>query len=108
VCYLFDCVDTPKDFFSFGKKLHRVTNTIENALEERKVCSVLLLDVVQAFVRVWHEELVGKLNTVLPRQHTDTIKSDTYSDLKEMTAGEQNRVAFWARSSTSPTQVIIL
>jgi hypothetical protein len=85
VCYLFDCVDTPKDFFSFGKKLHRVTNTIENALEERKVCSVLLLDVVQAFVRVWHEELVGKLNTVLPRQYTDIIKSYLGSNRKTPT-----------------------
>jgi hypothetical protein len=83
-----------KDFFSFGKKLHRVTNAIENASEERKVCSALLLDVVQAFIRVWHDELVGKLNTVLPRQYKyykiilRVKQKDAYSDLKEMTAGE--------------------
>lgn len=95
----------PNHQFGFRQKhstidqLHRVTDIIENALEERKVCSALFLDVAQAFDRVWHEGLFHKLETILPKSYTDIIKSyltdryfrikqdDAYSELKEIKAG---------------------
>lgn len=95
----------PNHQFGFRHKhstidqLHRVTNIIENALEERNVCSVIFLDVAQAFDKVWHEGLFHKLNSTFPKQYTDIIKSyltdrhfrikqdDAYSDLKEIKAG---------------------
>ena len=36
-------------------QVHRITNVIEKALEEKKVCYAIFLDVSQAFDKVWHE-----------------------------------------------------
>ena len=57
----------PNHQFGFRSKLstidqvHRITNIAENALEEKKVCSAVFLDVVQAFDKVWQEGLNCKL-----------------------------------------------
>lgn len=80
-------------------QVHRITDVIERALEEKQVCSAIFLDVAQAFDKVWHEGLIHKLNKVLPKQHADIITSyisdrtfrvkqeDEYSDLKEIKSG---------------------
>ena len=50
----------PHQKFGFRSKhstidqLHRITNIIEHALEEKKLCSAIFLDVTQAFDKVWH------------------------------------------------------
>jgi hypothetical protein len=52
----------PNNRFAFQSKLsttdqvHRITNIIEHAPEEKKDCSAIFLDVVQAFDKVWHRE----------------------------------------------------
>ncbi len=38
-------------------QVHRITNIIEKALEEKKVCSAVFLDVAQAFDKVRHKGL---------------------------------------------------
>jgi hypothetical protein len=64
----------PNHQFGFrGKHLtidqvHKITNIIEIALEDKKVCSAIFMDVAQAFDKVWHEELNHKLRTILPKQ----------------------------------------
>lgn len=80
-------------------QVHRITNTIEKTLEEKKVCSSIFLDVAQAFDKVWHEGLLYKLKTILPKQYTDILESyisdryfrvkqnGAYSALKEIRAG---------------------
>ena len=56
-------------------QVHRITARIENALEEKKVCSAVFLDVSQAFDKVWHEGLNYKLNTMLPKSFALLLKS---------------------------------
>lgn len=80
-------------------QVHRITNTIEKALEEKKVCSAVFLDVAQAFDKVWHEGLNLKLKYLLPKQYAEILESylnkrffrikqeDSYSELKEIKAG---------------------
>lgn len=40
----------------------------ERSLEEENVCTVLYLDIAQAFDKIWHEEIVNKLNKMLPQK----------------------------------------
>lgn len=95
----------PDHQFGFRSKhstidqVHRITDVIEKALEERKICSSLFLDVSQAFDKVWHEGLKIKLRQVLPVRLYDILKSylgnrlfrvrhgNEYSELKEISAG---------------------
>lgn len=80
-------------------QVHRITNIIEKSLEDKNVCSIVFLDVAQAFDKVWHEGLLYKLKTILPKQFTDILESyisnrffrikqeGAYSALKEIKAG---------------------
>lgn len=95
----------PDHQFGFRNKhstidqVHRITNIIEKTLENKKVCSTVFLDVAQAFDKVWHEGLLCKLKTILPKQFTDILESyisdryfrikqeGAYSELKEIKAG---------------------
>lgn len=38
-------------------QIHRITDTIEKSLEEKKICSAVFLDVAQAFDKIWHRGL---------------------------------------------------
>ena len=93
-----------KHQFGFRRKdstidqVHRITNIIENALEEKKVCSAVFLVVTQAYEKVWHEGLNYELRTILPKQHAEILESylaerffrikqgDVYSERKEIKA----------------------
>jgi hypothetical protein len=79
-------------------QVHRITSVIEKALEEKKVCSTIFLDVAQAFDKFWHDGLIYKLETFLPKQYAQILKSyiterhfrikqEAYSDLKDIKAG---------------------
>ena len=94
----------PNHQFGFRSKhstidqVHRITNIVENALEEKKVCSAVFLDVAQAFDKVWHEGLNYKLRAILPKQYAGILESylaerffrikqgDAYSELKKIKA----------------------
>lgn len=85
--------------YSTSDQVHRITDVIERALEEKQVCSAVFLDVAQAFDKVWHEGLLNKLNKMFPKHYVEILKSyisdrlfrvkqeDEYSDLKEIRAG---------------------
>jgi hypothetical protein len=95
----------PMHQFGFREKhstieqLHRLTDVIENTLEEKKVCATIFLDVKQAFDKVWHKELMTKLHKLLPKQYCQILESyisgrlfgikqgSKYSNLKEIKAG---------------------
>lgn len=95
----------PNHQFGFRNKhstidqVHRITNTIEKAFEDNKVCSAIFLDVAQAFDKVWHRGLEYKLYRDLPIQYYEILKSylsnrffrvrynQEYSNLKEISAG---------------------
>jgi len=81
------------------EQVHRLIDIIEKALEGEEVCSIIFLDVSQAFDKVWHEGLLYKLNKLLPVQFVNLLKSyitdrmfrvnheTGYSDLKDIRAG---------------------
>ncbi|KMQ87932.1 reverse transcriptase [Lasius niger] len=95
----------PEHQFGFQDKhstldqVHRITDLIEIALEKKKVCSAVLLDVSQAFDRVWHKGLVYKLRNMLPKSFSSLLKSylqdrcfrvrfeDAYSNFRRIAAG---------------------
>jgi hypothetical protein len=74
-------VDLPEHQFGFRShhstidQIHRVTSIIEKALEEKKYCSAVLIDISQAFDRVWHAGLISKLSKLLPGNYCRLIES---------------------------------
>ena len=79
-------------------QVHRIVNIIEKCLEEKKICSAVFLDVSQAFDKVWHEGLIYKLKSLLPKQFCEILQSyitdrffrikqeNQYSELKQIMA----------------------
>lgn len=49
------------------EQVHRIVNEIKSALDERKYCSAVFLDVAQAFDKVWHTGLIAKIKLLLPK-----------------------------------------
>ena len=80
-------------------QVHRITDTIETAFEEKKICSAVFLDVSQAFDKVWHQGLIYKLRCQLPISYCNFLESyiknryfrikqqDAFSSLKPIRAG---------------------
>lgn len=81
------------------EQVHRITNMVEEAVEEKKICTTIFLDVAQAFDKVWHQGLEYKLRRDLPRQYSDIMSSyisdrhfrvkidNEYSTLRKIKAG---------------------
>jgi hypothetical protein len=71
----------PQHQFGFRKthstiqQCHRITDTINKALEEQQYCSAVFLDVGQAFVKVWHPGLLLKIKQTLPSKYFKLLKS---------------------------------
>lgn len=64
-----------RSYHSTIDQVHRVTTVIERALEEKKYCSAVFLDVSQAFDRVWHQGLIYKMNKMLPHNYCQLLES---------------------------------
>lgn len=88
-----------RDKHSTIDQVHRITWDIEKALEEKKVCSAIFLDVAQAFDKVWHKGLEFKLRKYLSKAYSLLLKSyisdryfrvryeDACSSFRKITAG---------------------
>ena len=57
------------------EQVHRIVNTIKNALEEKNYCTAVFLDIAQAFDKVWHEGLIYKIKTLLPKQFYEILEN---------------------------------
>lgn len=57
------------------EQCHRIVNIITDALENKKYCSAVFLDIQQAFDRVWHSGLLYKLKNNLPAPFYLLLKS---------------------------------
>ena len=57
------------------QQCHRITDTINNALEDQQYCSAVFLDVSQAFDKVWHPGLLLKIKITLPPGYYNLLKS---------------------------------
>lgn len=81
------------------EQVHRVSNIIEKALNEKKICSGILIDVAQAFDKVWHDGLNFKLHRDLPEEYSKLLESyiteryfrvkheEEYSTIRKIEAG---------------------
>jgi hypothetical protein len=56
-------------------QLFRTVDLISSSLESKHYCAAFLLDVAQAFDRVWHDGLIYKLKKFLPSPYYLLIKS---------------------------------
>lgn len=73
LCYLNDQNIIPVHQYGFREhhgtieQVNRITSEIRKALEYKKYCSAIFLDVAQAFDKVWHEGLIHKIKCLLPQ-----------------------------------------
>ena len=51
---------------SFVQQMHRINHVINKALEGKKYCIPVFLDVSRAFDKVWHPALLFKIKQYLP------------------------------------------
>lgn len=71
----------PQHQFGFRHKhstieqVHRITNCIKKALDERKYCTGVFLDIAQAFDKVWHDGLISKIKQLLPHNFHKILES---------------------------------
>lgn len=71
----------PQHQFGFREKhstieqIHRIVNRINLALEKKRYCSTVFLDINQAFDRVWHPGLLYKIKRILPQLYYLLLKS---------------------------------
>ncbi|VVC31114.1 Reverse transcriptase domain [Cinara cedri] len=64
-----------QDKHSTIHQVHRLIDSIAYSLETKSHCSAVLLDVAQAFDRVWHPGLLHKLKIILPPPYYLFFKS---------------------------------
>ncbi|TDG51265.1 hypothetical protein AWZ03_002352 [Drosophila navojoa] len=57
------------------EQLHRVTDHILRAFDNKKHCNAIFLDIEQAFDRVWHPGLLQKIKEQLPSHYFALIRS---------------------------------
>ena len=95
----------PDHQFGFRRKhstieqIHRITNIIHRALENKQYCTAAFLDISQAFDKVWHEGLLYKRHTFLPDSMYRILQSyltnryfrtkyrEVYSSIRPILAG---------------------
>lgn len=71
----------PDHQFGFRQKhstvqqVHRITQTVNKALENKQYCSGVFLDISQAFDKVWHPGLIYKIKHILPSNYFNLLKS---------------------------------
>ncbi len=88
-----------REQYSTIEQVHRFVNEIKSALDGKKYCSAVFLDVAQAFDKVWHEGLIYKIKQQLPINFHAILESylsnrkfrvkynDSKSDLCKINAG---------------------
>jgi len=71
----------PEHQFGFRKahstiqQCHRITHTIQTALEHKQYCTAAFLDFSQAFDKVWHPGLLYKIKQLLPISYFPLLTS---------------------------------
>ena len=71
----------PHHQFGFRKthstiqQCHRITHTVNTALEYKQYCTAAFLDISQAFDKVWHPGLLCKIKRLLPLGYFPLLKS---------------------------------
>jgi hypothetical protein len=76
---------TPNHQFGFRQRhstieqTHRIVQRINEALEKNQYCSAAILDISQAFDKVWYTGLLYKLRCSLPLNYFLILKSYLYS-----------------------------
>lgn len=87
-------------------QVHRVTNVISKALEEKKYCCGVFLDVAQAFDKVWHKGLLLKLREQLPHTWCALLKS--YLTERHFRVRYEEAITSWKSISAGVPQGSVL
>lgn len=87
-------------------QVHRVTNVISKALEEKKYCCGVFLDVSQAFDKVWHKGLLIKLRDQLP--HTWCALLESYLTDRQFRVTHEEAITEWKDISAGVPQGSVL
>ncbi|KAL4107965.1 hypothetical protein QTP88_018234 [Uroleucon formosanum] len=87
-------------------QVHRVTNVISKALEEKKYCCGVFLDVAQAFDKVWHKGLLIKLREQLP--HTWCALLESYLADRQFRVIHKEAITEWKDISAGVPQGSVL
>lgn len=102
----------PEHQFGFRSKhstieqVHRVTNIINKALEEKKYCCGVFLDIAQAFDKVWHKGLLIKLREQLP--HTWCALIESYLSERQFRVIHEEAITDWKNISAGVPQGSVL
>lgn len=64
-----------RESHSTVQQTHRISHEISKALESKKYCTSVFLDVSQAFDKVWHPGLLFKIKNYLPIAYFNILKS---------------------------------
>lgn len=78
---LVSIVSIPNHQFGFRsghstiEQCHRFAHYIQSALQEKKYCCCVIIDIMQAFDRVWHAGLLYKIRNSMPGPTFKIIKS---------------------------------
>jgi hypothetical protein len=98
-----DILDTIPDYqFGFREhpsaiqQTHRIVNKIAASLEEKQYCTAALLDIAQAFDKVWHTGLLYKPKNKLPSPYYLLLKSyisEWYFQVKNHNAYSRYKLA---------------
>lgn len=70
------------------EQIHRVCQTIRNALERKEYCSAAFLDIQQAFDRVWHKGLLYKIKLIFPQHYYKVLESYLSDRIFQVREGE--------------------
>lgn len=57
------------------EQVHRIVDNINKAFEEKEYCTVAMLDISQAFDKVWHQGLLYKIRQYLPHSIYGILQS---------------------------------
>ena len=102
----------PEHQFGFRNKhstidqVHRVINVISKALEEKKYCCGVFLDVAQAFDKVWHKGFLIKLRDQLP--HTWCALLESYLTDRQFRVVHEEAITEWKDISAGVPQGSVL
>lgn len=76
------------------------------ALEQKKFCPTVFLDVTQAFDRVWHEGLLTKLAKILPAKFCHLIKNYLSHRSYQVTYGSATSAVHWINAGVPQGSVL--
>jgi len=88
------------------QQCHRLSDSINRALEEQELCSAVFLYISQAFDKVWHPGLLFKIDQTLPPRFYNILKS--YLQQRQLVVTYNNATSLPMQMSSGVPQGSVL